>query len=59
MPATVIEALLTAGPTFTVTGALGAMVLAVLVLVGLLLLTHTTAQTVYYVLKVREMLLGD
>lgn len=57
IPATATVALSTAGPTFTVTGVFGAMVLAVLVLIGLLLLTCTTARTAYYVLKVREMLL--
>jgi hypothetical protein len=60
MVSTVTEALALSGPTITVTG-FGevVLVLAVLVLVGLLCLTHIAVQTLYYILMVREKLLGD
>ena len=52
--------LLLLGPTITVIGSGGAiLILGVLALVGLLYLTYITVQTAYYILMLREKLLGD
>jgi hypothetical protein len=60
MPSTVTEALILPGPTITVTGSGEAiLVLAVLVLVGILYLTYIAVQTLYYILMVREKILGE
>ena len=60
---TTTEALALSGPTITVSGFVGALVLAVLVIVGILLLALRTAQTIYFSLQawqmLREMLLKD